>query len=296
MQELFLSTTGFNRKVSKAYPMILRDWQQILFERVINLFDWEGLPDTLPEREIEARLHGNGICFIYDFKGNGKPYAFNCNAANISNIYTDIPLSMNLQSVIWSDTVNTSDGVLIRNNSTCLATMKLINLYADKLAHCDLTLVNTLVNMRAKNVPIASGSKMLDRLRLWRENLYNGTFTSIEDPSFLGVDTVSIDTGITSQLRELAEVRQNILNEFYNSIGIRNQYIKKAQQTDDEISAGDTMLKINITDMLDYRQMAADAINAKYGLSCSVDFNEEIKSQFREVKEVEDNDYLKTDL
>jgi hypothetical protein len=293
MQQLFISTTGQNRKVHKAYPHVLKDWQMVLFERVINLFDWEGLPDTLPEREIEARLHGNGIAFVYDFKQNGKPYVFNTNSANISNIYTDIPLSMNLQSVIWSDTVKTSEGVLIRNNSTCLPTMTLINIYADKLAHCDLTMVNMLVNMRAKNVPIASTSKMVDRLRAWRANLFNGSFTSIEDPSFMGVDTVNIDTGTMSALRELAEVRQNILNEFYNSIGIRNQYVKKAQQTDDEISAGDTMLKINITDMLDYRQMAAEAINERYGLNCSVDFNEEIKAQFREVKEY---DNTQTDL
>lgn len=281
-----------NGRLSKARPKLYQEtfnfWQGNLLERVNNLFKYSDLPDSLPQREIEFRLHMGGQCFVSD-DFDGLPRVFWCNASNLSGIYLDEPKSFNIYSgTVFSKNALRSEGVHGRNNDYIIPTKALIDVYADKLAHADLTLVNVLVNMRSKNVPVSASSKLTTRLKTWYKNIYSGKQTPIEDPSYSALEIKNMDMGASMQLRDLAEVRENIINEFYNSIGIRQAHIKKAQMTDNEVEAGDAMLLLNVSNMLECRKQFINDLNDFFGLSASVDYCEELKMQFERPSNIEE--------
>jgi hypothetical protein len=266
----------------KLYQETFNFWMLYLLERVNNMYVWKGLPDSIPAREIEMRLNMAGQCFISD-DYDGLPRVFWCNPSDLTGIYLDVPKSFNVYSgTVFSANIKATDGVHIRNNDYTLSTRKIIEVYADKLAHCDLTLVNVLVNMRSKNVPVSASSKLTTRLKTWYKNIYSGKQTPIEDPSYSALEIKNMDMGASMQLRDLAEVRQNIFNEFYNAIGLRQAHIKKAQQNSTEIESGDGMLLLNISNGLKCRQDGAEAFSNFFGGSVTVDYCDEIKMQFEE--------------
>lgn len=274
----------------KLYAETYKFWQMNLLERVNNLFKYGNLPESIPQREIEFRLHMAGQAWVSD-DYDGSPRVFWCNAADTSGIYLDMPKTFNFYSgTVYSGDARRDQGVHGRNNDYMIPTKALIDIYADKLAHADLTLVNVLVNMRAKNVPVSASSKLTTRLNTWFRNIYSGKQTPIEDPSYSALEIKQMDMGASMQLRDLAEVRENIINEFYNSIGIRQAHIKKAQMTDNEVEAGDAMLLLNVSNMLECRKEFVNNLNNFFGLSVTVDYCDELKMQFDySNKEVSDN-------
>lgn len=262
----------------EEYGESFQYWFMQLSERVNNLCVWRGLPLSIPQREIEFRLNMGGQCWVEQYKKNVR--VFDSSFANQNTIYLDEPSQVNIYSPIFSATCKRDEGVLIRNNDYILPTRLVIKHYADKLAHCDLSLTNAMVNTRAKNVPISASAKMTESLRSWVNRLWSGRVMPIEDKSFSMVEFQKMDTGASTAIIEILDARKSILQEFYECFGIRNSKIKKAQMTNDEVEAGDAMLLVNVKNMLECRQAGACEINEKFGLNVTVDFCDELKQQF----------------
>lgn len=253
-------------------------WFMQLTERVNALFLYGGLPLSIPQREIEFRLINDGQAFFTKYKNNIR--VFNSTFANQATIYLDEPKDLNIWSPIYSGCVDRNSGVLARNNDYCLPSSMIIRYYADKLAHADLTYTNTLVNMRAKNVPVSQTSKMTNSVRDWLNALWNGRNIPIEDGSYSKLEFKEMNTGGDSKILDIVETRKAILVEFYECFGIRQSRVKKAQMTDEEVQSGDAMLLVNVRNMLECRRLAVEELNKKYGLSVTVDFSEDLKNQF----------------
>lgn len=263
---------------SWEYTDLFSYWFMQLAERVNALFLYDGLPLSIPQREIEFRLMNDGQAFFMKYKNNIR--VFNSTFANQMTIYLDEPKEVNVWSPIYSGCVDRNAGVLARNNDYCIPSSMIVRYYADKLAHADLTYTNTLVNMRAKNVPVSQTSKMTNSIREWLNALWNGRNIPIEDGSYSSFEFKEMNTGGDSKILDIVETRKAILVEFYECFGIRQSRVKKAQMTDEEVQSGDAMLLVNVRNMLECRRLAVEELNKKYNLSVTVDFSEDLKNQF----------------
>lgn len=263
---------------SWEYSDLFSYWFMQLSERVNALFLYDGLPLSIPQREIEFRLMNDGQAFFTKYKNNVR--VFNSTFANQATIYLDEPKQVNIWSPIYSGCVDRNTGVLARNNDYCVPSSMIVRYYADKLAHADLTYTNTLVNMRAKNVPVSQTSKMTNSIREWLNALWNGRNIPIEDGSYSKLEFKEMNTGADSKILDIVETRKAILVEFYECFGIRQSRVKKAQMTDEEVQSGDAMLLVNVRNMLECRRLAIEEFNAKFGFNASVDFSEDLKNQF----------------
>ena len=63
-----------NKLLKKMYPITskednLNDFVQSILNRTLGMFDYTGLPDTLPQVEIEKRLQLKGHATIFKYKG-----------------------------------------------------------------------------------------------------------------------------------------------------------------------------------------------------------------------------------
>lgn len=252
-------------------------WKEILFERAMRLFVWKGT-GNVPPREIEFALLLNGSCGVTN-KYKNKLVAFSGMYAGAPTVYYDVYEQYSVYSPVFSQILNVNvDVAVIRNNACMNSIYPLIHRYAIMLAHIEVSLVNTLINGRdSGGIPVASTKAQKTAIEDYRNSLCNGKVTSILDPAFSGVQFLSVDKNTTLDVKELIESRQNILSSYYADLGVKTAREKKSNMIDAEVNANDSMLLLNLSDMLTERQLGAELVNSMYGTNWSVDIADELK-------------------
>ena len=196
-------------------------------------------------------------------------------------IYYDEFESYAIHSPVFSKILtikNNKDGVLISNNSLRNSLYPLFNHYAIMLAHIETTYINTLINGRdANGIPVVQNEAQRQSVIAYRNNLCEGKVTAITDPAFLGVEFTANKAATTININELQESRDNILNDFYSDLGVKTTWNKKGNMIREEVNGNDSMLLLNISDMLTARERACEAVNAKYGTNWKVELSPELQ-------------------
>ena len=264
-------------KESYSFSMAYDYWAENLFERAMRLFVWSGT-EEIDGHEIEAALLLNGSAGITD-KYNGDLAAFFGQYSGTPTVYYDVFEDYTIHSPLFSGTFKVDEDIAVIWNNSCRNSIyPLIHRYAVMLSHLEVSLINTLVNGRTGGaIPVASTNSAVQSLHNFRNSLFNGKVVPIQDPAFLSVDFKAVDMSNNLDVKELMEARQNLLNGFYNDIGVRTSHEKKGNMIEEEISANDSMLLLNLNDMLAQRQKGCEIVNELYGTEWSVDVAEELK-------------------
>lgn len=264
-------------KESYTFSVAYDYWVETLFERCMRLFVWKNTGDV-PPHEIESALLLGGDAGITD-KYKGKLAAFYGQYGGGPTVYYDIYEDYCVHSPLYSSILKDGEEVaVIWNNSCRNSVYPLIHRYAVMLAHLEVSLLNTLINGRdSGGIPIASTGSAKKSIEAYRNSLCNGKVMSILDPAFSGVQFVGVDKNTTLNVGELMEARQNMLNSFYNDIGVKTSREKKGNMITEEVNANDTMLLLNLDDMLTSRKKGAEKVNELYGTNWEVDVAEELK-------------------
>ena len=138
--------------------------------------------------------------------------------------------------------------------------------------------MDVMINARDSNgVPVASTEIAKNAIKNYQRKKFNGQYDVIADPSFTGVNFNAV-TDIKSEIfKELWEVRNNILRDFYSDIGVKVAFEKNSNTVTAEVQANDSMLLLNIKDMIEYRKRGAEAVNKLFGTNWSVEVAKEIQ-------------------
>ena len=252
-------------------------WKELLFERSVRLFKWSNT-GVVPPHEIETTLMFNGSGGVTN-KYKGILSIFNGWYAGEPTQYFDRYESYSIYSPVFSGIYKIGKDIeIIRNTALMTSVYPLVHRYAIMLAHTETSFVNTLINGRdSGGIPIASTEAQKKSIESYRKSLCNGQVTSILDPAFNGVQFLSVDKNTVLNIKELIEVRENLLNAFYNDLGVKTAWNKKGNMINEEVEANNSMLLLNISDMLEQRQDGAERINKMFGTNWSVDISPEIK-------------------
>lgn len=263
-------------------------WKDVLLEKTVKLFKW-GNTFEVPSYEIELALMLNGSAGITD-KYKKKLSVFNGRYCGEPTQYYDVYKSYSVYSPVYSAILDTEkDVVVVKNNSLRNSIYPLVHRYAIMLAHTEVSFVNTLINGRDKNPAMVSTSQQKAAVEEYRNNLCNGKVTPILDPAFSGVEFASVASTSDLSIKDLMETRQNLIDSFLNEIGVKTSFNKKGNMIADEVSANDTMLILNLSDMLESRKIGCEEINKRFGTNWTVDLSPELKYNEDE-KEVTQND------
>lgn len=279
-------------KSKLTYQKAFKNWQNILTERVINVFRWNNL--NFPQREIEILLILVGFCGFTKFKKSkdlGAVYGSMSGVTNYPDIFTTFTYATPLESGMKKID---SELVVINNNEIRMPSLVVINNYAHLLSHADLSLQALLINCRSGGIIKASTQKQVDSVNNWYNSLYNGKSVSVLDDSSLDsfIDTKSMDflqttTNSRVDINDYYLIRENLLKSFYSDMGIAGTREKKAHLLNDEIYTDINRVIFNVNDMLHERQQAVEKINEIFNTNISVEFNTEIQEQ---IDAMENND------
>lgn len=263
-------------------------WKEHLLERVQRLFVWKGLPDTLPQKEIEMPLYLRGHVGICDYKHEIS--AFNGTFNGVTK-YIDEYTHYNCFSPVdsFEKEIN-KDIIVIDNTSLRNPLLPLIHHYSVMLAHNDVTLVSALINVRdSDGVPVATTEKQKKSIEDYQNKKYKGQFGYMTDIGMLGLNYVGGTHSSSQNIKDIYEVREKLLKSFYQAIGIKASFEKNNNAVSDEVTSDNCLLQINIHDMLECRKKGAEKINNLFGTNYSVDLAPEILDIFEKGNTNEDN-------
>lgn len=275
-------------KECSTYGYFYVFWKEHLLERVQRLFVYKGLPDTLPQKEIEMPLYLRGFVGICDYKHEMS--AFNGTMYGVTK-YIDQFTHFNGFCPI--DTITREidkDIVVIDNTSLRNPLLPLIHHYAIMLAHTDVTLVDAMINVRdCGGVPVATNEKQKKSIEEYQTKLYKGQYGVLTDIGNQGLTYVGGSRGTAQSLKDIYEVREKLIKSFYQAIGIKGSFEKNNNAVVDEVTSDTSLLQINIHDMLECRKRGIEKVNNIFGTNWSVDLAPEILDLY---KGGEDNDNM----
>lgn len=176
--------------------------------------------------------------------------------------------------------------VICRNNSLLLSSSIIVDHFAHLLAHADLSLQAILINSRATGYSTARDDQSKKRIESFYRSLEDGSTEVIltEDnlDSVLGSKPIEFIAERPSgaagyNVLDYWQASQNILKEFYNTIGISKPTDKRERLISDEVQQEQPLFKFNMEDMLDMRKEAAENLSKVFGLTVSVNYAESLR-------------------
>ena len=285
------------RGLSQActYDDFFHFWRDDLFSRLMRLFIYDGLGDSLPQKEIEERLYLLGHCGIAQY--DGKLTAFFGSFFG-PTVYQDEFTNYTVHSPIYSNTYKINDDiVVIENNSLKIPCIEHVNHYSYLLAHAEVTLIKALIEARdAGGVPIAENEKAKQSLLAYQKAMYQGKVSVVSDLAGIGVNYLGADRRTSVNVVDLWEVRKNLLKSFYADIGVRASFDKRSNAVIDEVTSDTSMLLYNISDMLEERKKGCERVNKMFGTNWSVRLSDEIDYNSENEPEEKINEEVRADV
>lgn len=272
-------------------PSSVNYWTEMLFEKIVRIFEWSGLP--FPQREIEMRLITTGYCgFVHDgLLGNMVAYGGMSGPTQYFDVFKDFTYAT--PTAKGGTKRIDKDCVIINNTALRNPMTSFIQRYAILLGHCDVSLVMSLVNLRTKNILATDDQGTAESYNTMFKKFYKGEFSALLDKGLLGsadggLSNVALPTSGNLGVMECIDARNEIMRMFYNDIGVRYTRDKKERMIESEVDNDQQLLLFNINDMLRQRQNACEKINKLFNLTVSVKLAPEFNIIDR--KEVMTND------
>lgn len=252
----------------------------------LNLFEWDGLPDTISERYIEEALLIDGKVALANDPDYGylmlrvaPNYTFNIYGQfSKLNLYGFNGYNKNFNAYMEGSDNTDAQAVLCRDNNLMYPFMQYIVSWTDRLTQamrgidvasyqlkhpyiikCEETQVTTIKNLFknvAENEPVILGSKGLD---------------------LNTIDALDLKAN-PAILQQMWDNYYKLENTFRTLIGIKNNSTpnKSERLLVDEVNSDDENRLINIFCRLYQRQLFCEQVNELFGLniSCKLRFEE----------------------
>lgn len=244
-----------------------------LLAKTLSMFDYEGLPDTIPEQELERILQEKGLAFIYEYKG--ELYAFSGTLTGDVDMYnrpTKINISIPKEHTIKM--VALDEGVLICNDDYKLGLQPLIEKYNTLIVENEISIMMYNLNNRIHKIISASDDITRDSANKYLSEIEKGNLAIIGESKFL--QDLKVQGGTTNQgqgLGDLIEYNKYLKSSLYNEVGIQsNINDKKERLIRAEVEQNQELLYPFINNMYNNRVAAVEKLNEIYSLNVRVKY------------------------
>jgi hypothetical protein len=265
--------------IYKLYQAQIRDKDTAVTEFIANtlaktqsMFEYEGLPESIPQKELERFLQTTGNVFVT--KVDGVLYALTGGKGGEPDVYGRATLyTVANPALRLSKTYDIQkDGVLIENDSNGESLLPLIGRYA--VLHTDglISLNTASILTRITMLISASDDKTKESAGEFLRKIQDGEFSIIgENAFFKGVNMQTAPTTNSVYITQLIELIQYYKASMYNELGLNANYNMKRERLNlGEVSMNVDVLLPYVDNMLKERQNAVEKINAMFNTEISV--------------------------
>jgi hypothetical protein len=245
-----------------------------MLAKTLSMFEYEGLPKTLPHRDLEKMLQVNGYVFITEHEGD--LYAFTGGLGGVLDAYgnaTEIVVANPYLKLNKTFNIH-DDGVLIRNDDMCMGLMPLYNKAHSMIVENDINMTLYGFNSRTQKVISASDDKTKESAETFIKKAVDGELAVIGESAFLeGVKVQPTGNGPTGTLQSLVEYHQYIKAGLMNEVGLSAAFnMKRERVLSGEVEQSEDGLFPLIFNMLQCRYIGFEALKERYNITVKVDF------------------------
>ena len=265
--------------IYKLYQQQIRDKDTAVTEFIANtlaktqsMFEYEGLPDSIPQKELERLLQTTGNAFVTSV--DGVLYALSGGKGGEPDVYGRATLyTVANPALKLNKTYDIQkDGVLIENDSNGESLLPLIGRYAVLYTDGLISLNTASILTRITMLISASDDKTKQSAEEFLRKIQDGEFSIIgENAFFKGVNMQTAPTTNSVYITQLIELVQYYKASMYNELGLNANYNMKRERLNlGEVSMNVDVLLPYVDNMLKERQNAVEKINAMFDTEISV--------------------------
>ena len=259
----------------------------LMFDRTNQMFEYTGLPDTIPPRMLELYLQINGHVCITDVDGSlyalpgglggaPDPY-YRPTLYVVANPGLGYSKSLKILNHLKPFREQDTQGecVLIYNDTNLRGLFYLFSRYATELAENDVSIRAAQINSRQQTLIAANTDSQIASANAYYDNLEKGKITAVADQAFLdGIKVNNVSVQGANSIIQLIELQQYLKASWYNEIGLNANFnMKREYLSEEELRASTDVLLPLIDDMLKCREDAISVINSTYGTNIKVKKN-----------------------
>ena len=283
------------------YSRAYRLQYALLSDRVISLFDWQGLPFEQHELEtlVQLSLQGYaGVVYSDTLKRWLAAFGSGVGVTEYPDKWIDYTWACPLASGISRIGDNCA---LVRNNSLMISSRFIVEQYAHMMAHALLSLQAALINSRATGYSKAKDDQTAQQIKAFYTALEDGKTEVITTPedleSVIGSKPIEFISdkmsGKADSLLDYWQLYQNLYKDFLQIIGVSKSTDKRERLIQSEVAQDIPLYRFNIEDMLDQRKLAAEELSRIMGKQISVDLAESVKQAQEQPEEVKADETVK---
>lgn len=243
--------------------------------RSIMMFEWNNLPDTIPQEQFELMLQTQGYAIIGQIEG--ELYAcYGGLGGLLDEYYRPTQAIVSIPYLHFNATWDIgTDCIVIRNDTLKQGLLPLFSKYITLQNETEITLLLSLVNQRVQRIISASDDMTIKSAEKYLEDIYKGKQGVIGDNAFL--ESLNITTegkGTGNDLRDIVEVLHYLRGQLFNEIGLATNYnLKKERISQAEVELNTDNLYPMIDNMLVNRRQGIEDCYNLFGVDWAVEFN-----------------------
>lgn len=251
-----------------------RDLVLYMLNRTQQIFEWSGLPDTIPAHNLEQLLQtcGNAcvteVIDVPDGRGNAGLYAFFGGLGGMQNAYYEPTiytvanpyLEFNKELEIGVDCVRA------RNDKFALGLIPLFVKYGAMLNENEISMNMLSICYRIDNLISADDDRTFESAKTFLNDIVRGQFGAISSSEFFdGIRNDKTSNG-SRTIKDLIEYEQYLKASWFNEIGLNSNYnMKRERIVSAEAEMTDDALIPLVDNMLEWRLKACEEIREMYG-------------------------------
>lgn len=244
-------------------------------DRTQSMFEYKGLPDTIPEQVFERMLQKNGSVFVT--KVDGNLYAFTGGEGGEPDVYyrPTIYTVANPALDLSEQYVIDKDGILVANDTFKWGLIPMLSKYGTLLVENEISLRSIIIYLRIVALISASDDKTKASADMFLEKVVKGDLSVVaESPFFDGVKVQTLGNSSTAYIQQFIELEQYLKGSLYNELGLNANYnMKRESLTKGETALNEDFLMPLCDDMLNCRKIGCDKINEMFGTEISVEYS-----------------------
>lgn len=245
-----------------------------MLAKTLSMFEYEGLPKTIPHRDLEKMLQVSGYVFITEHEG--ELYAFTGGLGGVLDAYgnaTEIVVANPYLKLNKTFNIH-EDGVLIRNDDMCMGLMPLYNKAHSMIVENDINMTMHGFNSRTQKVISASDDKTKESAESYLKKVVDGELSVIGESAFLdGIKVQPSSNGPSGALTGLIEYHQYLEAGLMNEVGLSAAFnMKRERLNSSEVEQGEDGLFPLIYNMLQCRYVGFVALKERFNIDVKVDF------------------------
>lgn len=269
-----------------------RNQVMYMLDRSLLMFEYHGLPDSIPAIELERLLQSNGFAGITEVQG--ELYAFYGGLGGEQDVYgrpTTMVISNPALDYNATLTID-EDVILMRNDSMMLGLIPTFAKYCSLLNENEITMALASISQRVNNLISVADDNTASSADKYLKQLEDGKLGYIfESKLFDSLQTNPMNSAGGS-ISDLIELQQYLKASMYNEIGLNANYnMKRERLNSAEVEMNSDNLYPLVDNMLEHRRIALEQINEKYGTEISVEFNSSWDYRINQGEDIDD-EYL----